>query len=193
VASCSSPSGDTGDADAEDHEPDTDAEPADDEEPTADDLDEIRDPRAKIEALSEANARLVRKVEARDAEIARLNEGGESEAVRDLRLENAFLRAVVALPDPIRELDDAWTLGNNRGFFDTVEIADDGTVTGMDDALDRLADRYPWLLDPDAPSDRDDGPPKRGTPKPPRRKSSENGPTPAELRGRFPALRRGRR
>jgi hypothetical protein len=48
--------------------------------------------------------------------------------------------------DPIADLDMAWDLMNLRHFVDAVEVAEDGKVQGMDDAVDRLIDRYPFLV-----------------------------------------------
>jgi hypothetical protein len=48
-----------------------------DPDPDDDEDEEIRDPKAKIKALTEANERLVRKLDKKDARIAELEEAGE--------------------------------------------------------------------------------------------------------------------
>jgi hypothetical protein len=84
-----------------------------------------------------------------------------------------------------------WDLANVRGFLDTIEVAADGEVSGMDDAISRVLDRYAWL--------REDavvpGTPSTGAqqPKPKLRRSTPPGPSASSMRERFPALKKGGR
>jgi hypothetical protein len=70
-----------------------------------------------------------------------LNTGAEGGTVR-----GEFPSGREPREDPIADLDMAWDLMNLRHFVDAVEVAEDGKVQGMDDAVDRLIDRYPFLV-----------------------------------------------
>jgi hypothetical protein len=155
--------------------------------------EEIRDPKAKIAALTEANGRLARrkkKLEARVSELERGTSNG-GEALRSARLESAFLRAVMNSEQGITDTETAWDLLDARGFLDAVKIGDDGQVEGMDEAVERLLSRYPWLIEDEA-----EPPPERPTlPKSPRT-PTRNKEVPSltdrkTLEQRFSALRRG--
>jgi hypothetical protein len=119
---------------------------------TADTPDEkaerIRD--AKMKELS-GEAKKWR-LKYREAE-KRIAELGDSPAIapkehRDSRLESAFLRSMLTAATPV-DVESAWDLAVARGFFDAVK---DDTGDGMDEALDALLDRYPWLAN-DASAD----------------------------------------
>lgn len=158
------------------------------ESPEDEEQDEdIRDPKAKRASMQDHIDRLHRRVEERDSRIKALEGSGDGQ---EGQLENAFLRAVIAAGKPIA-LDDAWELARLRGFLDPVTVTDEGEVSGMDEALSRLFDRYPWLADADAqPADPPPPLPKTGGAK---RKTGEPGIDHSRLEQRFPALKgRGR-
>jgi hypothetical protein len=156
-----------------------------------DDEEEIRDPKAKIHSLEEANARLSKKIKAKDARISEL-EATEPAAdeLQAARIEAAFFRTLLVREEPIADIETAWDLASAKGYFDTVKI-EDGNVAGMEEALDRLVERYPYLADEAPIEDSEDDTPKPGgRPVGPARKDSRA--TTATLRERFPALRRRR-
>lgn len=159
--------------------------------------EEIRNANSRIRALEEEKDRhaknAIKARKERDAAIAELDElkaSGTSEALRDARTELAFYRELVARNEPI-DIETAWDLGNMRGFFDALKIADDGNVEGMPEALDKIIDRYPYLVDSvdDSPSNGDK-PLTRTAPPPHRRKDTgAASQSKAGLQQRFPALR----
>jgi hypothetical protein len=72
---------------------------------------------------------------------------------------------------------------------DGIEISDDGTVSGMKDAVKKLADAYPWMLKPKAEAeDEEPGKPPAGAP-PMNGKPGSDKPDAKKLAVRFPALR----
>jgi len=178
---------------------DGEGDPPDDDDDTEDDTDEdedeeIRDPKALVKSLRSANDRLAAKVAKRDERIRELEQGdGDAEALRSTRLELAFLRAAIEREEPITDLDTAWDLANVRGFLDAVEIEEDGTAPGMAEALDRIAGRYPWLVNDDAEPPDDDTPPGKPSARPVNRQRQRGVEGRAGLEKRFPALRRRRR
>jgi hypothetical protein len=136
-----------------------------------------------------------KKVEKRDARIKELegqDGNADTGALRSTRLELAFLKVAIEREEPIGDLDTAWDLANVRGFLDAVEIEEDGAASGMAEALDRIADRYPWLVDDDALPGDDDAPPSRPGGRPVTPKRHRGTETRAGLEKRFPALRRRR-
>jgi hypothetical protein len=169
---------------------------AEDDEPDADeDEDEHngRDPAAKIAAMTGHLDRLHKKVRKQQERIEELESqrtrGDQPQLDRSTRLENAFLRAVIARNEPL-DLETAWALANVRGFLDALVVGDDGTVDGMEEALARVLDRYPWLADePYEPEEGSDGRPSR-TGRPPKMRSRDtaNHGQDASLIKRFPAL-----
>ena len=132
----------------DDTEPDSD----DDTDGHGDD-EPIRDPKAKISALESANARLHKKVKSLEKALTEAEGTQDGADVRDQlrrpRLESSFLRAVISHSEPLADIDTAWDLANVRGLLDPVKVADDGKVEGMEEALSKLLDRYPWLTDGD--------------------------------------------
>jgi hypothetical protein len=91
------------------------------------------------------------------------------------------------------DLDAAWDLGHAKGIFDLVKVKADGTVEGMDRALEKILSRYPYLADDAA----DDEPEPRPIPRKPtngtaRKRPSQTGIDQAQLRERFPKLKRRR-
>ena len=127
----------------------------------------IKDRKAKFGAMKDQIQRLHRRLAERDKRIQVLEaevdaagsgdgdsgdgdkgkdgkgKGGESGDANELRLENAFLRSAMTADEPIQDMELAWNLLNTKGFVDSVKVADDGTVTGMDDALAKVVERYP--------------------------------------------------
>jgi hypothetical protein len=181
-----------------------DADPPDDDNAEGDsDLDDeveaTRNPKARIKSLLAANERLTKKLEKQAKQIKELQSqqnGDDSDDQRSelatMRLENAFYRAVLASGEKV-DLEDAWLLMTSRGFIDTVEVGDDGTVQGMDKALEKCLSRYPFLLtDPSlADDEEDDDQPPRRTASPPRKKRDKESPySRSELAKRLPALAR---
>jgi hypothetical protein len=164
-------------------------EPEDDADEPDDGEEEVRDP--EKQALSREAGRWRQKFRAAESRIAELEAGGEAkEALRSSRLESAFLRAVLAHNGPL-DVETTWDLANVRGFLDAVTIDTDGNVDGMDEALARVLDRYPWLAD-EPVGDVGDGSPARRTAPPPKKKKdgAAEQHSRASLEARFPALRR---
>jgi hypothetical protein len=104
--------------------------------------EEIANPR--IKELSDENARHrhVAKAEKERADAAEATVGELTEALHTARMEAAFVRAGFGILD---DLDAAWKLADKAG----VTITDDGTVTGMEEVVTKLLDRYPYLHVPD--------------------------------------------
>jgi len=162
-------------------------------------FDTTKDPAAKFAAMQDHIGRLHRRLDERDKRIRALEAqvdsgggGGDGAPAGDadeLRLENAFLRSAMAADAPL-DLDTAWDLLRVRGFVDTVNVGDDGKVTGMDDALAKLVERYPWLADaPPVPEPKVLPPAIKGARKRPDASAGQNR---RGLESRFPALKRGR-
>lgn len=105
-----------------------------------------------------------------------------------LRLENAFMRSVLAHGGSLNT-EDAWVLMREHNFLDTVTVSGDGTVEGMDDALARTLDRYPWLSDGADEPDRTPPPPPRSGGRAVKRQDVNQGANKAALSNRFPALK----
>jgi len=169
-------------------------ETAPEDDPDADpDDEEVRDPIAKIRSLTEANARLARQKRKAEERLAELEEPGTpkptDDGARTTRLENAFLRTAIEGGTDL-DLDTAWTLLEGKGLLDLVTVTDEGAVEGMDAALERLLDRYPWLsheppeVEPTAVSGAKAPPPKK--------KRDPNAIDESAIRDRFPQLKRRR-
>jgi hypothetical protein len=149
----------------------------------------------RTRALSDEAARWRTKYREAEGRIRELEagNGNGSEALRRSRLETAFLRTAYDRDEPIADLETAWDLANAKGYLDPVKIADDGTVQGMMEALNRLVGRYPYLADV-ADVDDESDPPTNASGRPMNRRRPAPGvPTRAGLQERFPALRRGGR
>lgn len=130
---------------------DSDGDDEDEDEGPPDDAGMTKNPIKRIESLLDANARLSRKLKKKDAEIERLKSkqgSTDGDQLRITRLETAFLRTVMAREDRI-DAAEGWDLVNMRGFLDLATVDDDGEVTGMDAVLEKLLERYPWLLSDD--------------------------------------------
>jgi hypothetical protein len=153
--------------------------------------EEVRDPRALIKSLREANARLAKKLEKKDERITELE--GSDGVIRSARLESGFIRAVFGHRDSI-DLEAAWDLATMKGYLDGVHIQDDGTVDaeGMDSAIEKLVSRYPYLIqESDSPSTDYTPLPRTRQPRP--NATDRNAVDRAALERRYPALRRRRR
>jgi len=192
--------GDAGDPDAGDPSGNGDADKQEKDAALEAAFDATKDPAAKFHAMQDHIGRLHRRLDERDKHIraleAEMDSGGgnggdgtPSGDAHELRLENAFLRSAMAADAPL-DLDTAWDLLRVRGFVDTVNVGDDGKVTGMDDALAKLVERYPWLADaPTPPEPRPSPPAIKGARK---RQDPSAGLSRSGLESRFPALKRGR-
>jgi hypothetical protein len=167
--------------------PDDDEETDDDDEPEAE-PEPVRDPEKK--ALSREAGRWRTKYREAETKIKEMESGAAfAEPLRASRLESAFLRVVLARGGRL-DVETSWDLLRVRGFADTVTIDDDGDVKGMDEALGRLLDRYPWLEEP-ASDPNEDRPLRRTAPAPKKRKDgAAEQHSKASLEARFPALRR---
>jgi hypothetical protein len=122
------------------------------DDPPPDDLEEefIKNPRMK--ALSDENAAHRTKNKELTAQIQELTrqlaEGPSSdddatEQLRARTVEAAMLRSIMASPQKIRDVDAALQLADVTG----VEVAEDGTVTGAEEAVAKALERYPFLVD----------------------------------------------
>jgi hypothetical protein len=165
------------------------------EEQEEQEQEEIRDPVAKARAETEKAARLSNKLTQVEGELAELrktrDEHPDAQALRASRVEAAFLRHVIDSGERY-DLEAMWDLARVRGFLDTLEVSDDGEVSGMDDAISRVLDRYPWLCE-DAPATTDAGTKTRTAPPPRKRDNGPAKPLESTMRERFPALRKGAR
>lgn len=65
------------------------------------------------------------------------------EALASARLELAFFKANHQRAEPFKDLDVVWEMGD----FDAVTFNDEGEAVGLVEAMDHLAERYPYLVD----------------------------------------------
>lgn len=160
---------------------------SEDEEGESD--EDIRDPRARLKAEQEKMKRLSGKLTRAEEELAEAQT-----ALRESRVESAFHRAVISRAETI-DLETAWDLATIRGFMDTVQVSDAGEVAGIDEALTRLLDRYPWLREePPAAAEPDPSRPMRTAPPPKKRRDgAASQHSDASMKERFPALRKAGR
>lgn len=172
-------------AEGEDDATDEDTADTDEEE-------EVNDPVAK--AVADAEARMRHKyIKPMKAELARLkrdagNAGAAVATVRSLRLENEFLRLAGG---SFHDADAAFRLAD----VSQVDLADDGTITGMDEAVEAVAEAHPYLVRDDLAEDDEDWEPPdlpSGRPTNGRRKSGDQATSDAVLRKRYPALQNRR-
>jgi hypothetical protein len=175
----------------------------DEQEPVELDGKTYKDPEAKIRALeSEKTRHAVNAKKARaerDAAVAELEQAkraSSAEGLKEARMESAFYRELLKRKEPV-DAETTWDLLHVRGFVDTITVNEDGTVEGMDAALEKLFDRYPWLLDGYVEIiEEEEGEPKRRTAPPPRKRRDSAGdvPTAASVNvQRFPSLAKGRK
>lgn len=178
---------------APDKPEDEEEEPEEDSDEPDDDADKIRD--AEKQALSREAGKWRKRFREAEARIAELQqERANSEvvaALRDARLETAFLRAVLERGE-LLDLDTAWDLARIRGFLDPVTVSDAGEVEGMPDALDKVLGRYPWLTEDPLAGEDPDRDARRRSASPPTRKRGRAEPSRDALQDKFPALRKHR-
>lgn len=112
---------------------------------------------------------------------------GLQERVSTLMLENAFIKAAVGR---VSDFDAALKLMDRTG----ITITPEGEVTGVDEALAKVIERYPYVADEDAPGDTDLNTALAGlqaSGRPANGKRTSVGATNSKvLRDKFPALRR---
>jgi hypothetical protein len=170
--------------DTDDDDTDNDDDTDDDNDDDTDDGDQdqdkddkrVRD--AKLQELSSEAKKWRLKFREVEKEIKELRESHAKAAAEELkkaRLETAFYRSVLVSGQTI-DVETAFDLLTIKGFADSVKIPDDGAgeVEGMDQALETLVLRYPWLEGTDDGSDDTDqdgdAPPLRRTASPPKKK-----------------------
>lgn len=181
----------------EEGERDPDLPPADDldeddDEPTEEEL--VKHPRLKKLSEEAKRHRLAAKAEkdradAAEAALAAASGKGNDEQVRQLRIELAATKANLARPEPFKDLDAALALLDLGG----IQVDDDGNVVGVDQALDFVARKYPYMVDDSggtttdrpSPADLPDRPSGRMTNGPKKQPGYDR----ALLEKRFPALR----
>lgn len=178
---------------------DDDNDTDDDTDDDSDDVDDAPEPptdeelknNPRIKELSRENGKWRIKLRKAEERIKDLEDTDDHvAAVRTSKVEAAFWRSLVVGPHKIADHESALDLFTARGFADLVKIGDDHEVSGMDDAIEKLVVRYPWLAD-DLPSDDDVEIPLRRTAPPPRKKKDGASPTSRkDLEKRMPALRR---
>jgi hypothetical protein len=152
--------------------------------------EDTRDPQARIKSLLAANDRLAKKNTKLQKALSDGSQGDGADLVA-VRRENAFLRAVLERGETL-DMDTAWDLMNAKGFIDLMKVSDDGEVSGAEEAMQKLVDRYPWLLDADGSATDEPTrmpPPSGGRAK---KKHDTTAVRHADLKGRLPALRRSR-
>lgn len=184
-----------------DGEPDPDDSPPaddlpDDDDGTNDDQDDETVSHPRIKKLSEEakRHRLAAKAEKERADRAEaaLAQAQGDDQVRALRLELAAIKHNATRPEPFKDVEAAMAMVD----LSAVTVDEDGTVSGLDDALDYVAKKYPYMVDdsggaPARPEDDDtirraSGRQTNG----PRNKAT--GYNRSALEGKFPALRRRR-
>lgn len=126
-------------------------------EPEQDQIQKLRDEAASRRRQVREVEETLTKVKADMAKQLEDAQADASQTIRDLRIENAVVRQAVTRDfiDP----EAAYRL------LDTTDLTvdEDGAVTGVADALDKLAETKPFLLRPNAPGDGPDSGTPRGT------------------------------
>jgi hypothetical protein len=163
-----------------------------------DDQEDLRrlNPHSKIRALEamltrrkQREAKLRETISELEAKVGDVSDDPSDhvQELRTARLENSFLRTVMQRGD-LGDTETAWDLLQIKGFMDAVK--DDGE--GMNEAIDKLLERYPYLVDYD--SDNGDTGEEDRSLKKQRRVKPERQPqaTTGTYESRFRALR-GRR
>lgn len=189
------PDDEMGDTEDEDTDEDTDNLKDDtgtDEDGEQDDDDAVGNPRIKKLSEEAKRHRLAAKAEKdrADAAEAALAEAQGEDTVRELRIELAATKANLTRAEPFKDLEAALAMVD----LTAVKVADDGTVSGLDDALDYVAKRYPYMVDDSggtAPRSRagDDVPMRPSGRQTNGQKKNPNGYDRTFLEKRFPALR----
>lgn len=185
------PAGESEEEQNEDTPPsDTDSPsvPADDTDDQDDESseDEVRHPRIKQLSDEAKRHRHAAKQERDRADNEKQRADGLQERVSTLILENAFIKTAVGR---VSDFDAALKLMDRTG----ITITPEGEVTGIDEALAKVIERYPYVADDDAPAHTDlnaalAGLQASGRPHNGKRQPIAGG-TPAKvLRAKFPAL-----
>lgn len=167
------------------------------------------DPQAKIAALAEEKDRHVRRRQEAEAEAARVKAELDELKSKDLgELEKATARVTAlesensALNESLREarLNNAFLTSNKYEWHNPgralsladlseIEIDDDGTVHGIEKALDALAKSDAYLLKK-KDSEDDEEPPSTNPANPPKNSTKKQQEAEANLLKKYPALRR---
>ena len=111
--------------------PSAPAEQADNETTDDADAEDVKNPKLKKLSDEAAHHRNVAKAEKERADKA------EAE-LRDARVENAFTHAAIGMVD---DTDAAWKLADKSAIV----VGDDGQVTGADEAVAAVLEKYPYL------------------------------------------------
>jgi hypothetical protein len=173
-----------------------DSPPADDLPDEDDDQDDETVSHPRIKKLSEEakRHRLAAKAEKERADRAdaALAEAQGADQVRALRLELAAIKHNATRPEPFKDVEAAMAMVD----LSAVTLGDDGTVSGLDDALDYVAKKYPYMVDdsgtaPARPA-ADDLPMRPSGRQTNGRRGDGSGYNRSTLEGKFPALRRRR-
>lgn len=122
---------------------DDDSPPADDHESDTDDEqddEDVSNPRIKKLSEEAKRHRLAAKAEKERADRAEaaLAEAQGCDQVRALRIELAATKANLSRPEPFKDLEAAMAMVD----LSAIKVDDDGTVSGLDDALDYVAKKY---------------------------------------------------
>lgn len=114
------------------------------------DYNDIKGKLAEFEAAEQARKegemteldKLKSQLETKDATASELTSQltALQESIKKDRIKNAFNR--VASSKNIEYLEDAFVMAN----LDSIEVADDGTVTGLEDAVEELVKNKPYLV-----------------------------------------------
>jgi hypothetical protein len=181
-----------GDPPGDDDQDDDDNDTEEDDAPEPPTDEELKN-NPRIKELSRENGKWRIKLRKAEERIEELEDGdGQASVLRTSCVEAAFWRSLVVGPHKIADHESALDLFTARGFADLVKIDENLEVSGMDDAIEKLVARYPWLADDDLPSDDDVDVPSRRTAPPPRKKmdTTQAKPSRKELEKRMPHLRK---
>lgn len=170
------------DEDAEEDVTDTDAPPDPPEDSDAEDgsEEEVNDPDAKVRSEEAKRYRIRAKQEKQRADQAEATLG-------TARMELAFYRAALGHPERITDVEAAFKLAD----LSTVRAEGDA-YTGLEVALTKVVERYPYLTDEDAPVpvQRDEPLVASGRRMNSKRTTTDGDYDTAALAKRFPALAR---
>lgn len=164
--------------------------------------DAVSDPReAEIAAMRARMQAADRRASEREAELKQLRDKDLPEAEKLKRDYEETLKALESARGQNRELavGNTFLMENTYEWHDPkaalnmldrskVEVAEDGTVTGMKVALKALAEANPWMLKPKTAEGGTDGPTKVGVP-PINGGAAPTGKNSQDLKTRFPGLR----
>lgn len=160
----------------------TPPDPAEDSdvEDGSEDEEEVNDPDAKVRSEEAKRYRIRAKQEKQRADQAEATLG-------TTRMELAFYRAALGHPERITDVDAAFKLADL-----SIVRAEGGAYTGLDAALTKVVERYPYLTDEDtpAPVQRDEPLVASGRKMNPKRATTDGDYDTAALVKKFPALAR---